>query len=885
MKAINDFRIKISDVPVYETGIQINKYDVVYYTGITPGSYSAYGISQTVSAPFETGYYYALYDIPSGFNLFYSRPGYTADNIVPQWTQEWSYTPSYGSTVSYESNLYSINFGDHYQYNISKNENTLKISAQLKFEGITDLEAKSISHFYQNNALQDDLNSNEGLKKINMSFYPPFDKVVPCYISNINYEYKYANVNNLTVNVESPFISVADWKEKLISYTSDQDYLADKIYNRHDYVFIKSESSFDRGFWYCTGNNIQGEIPSLNQNWTKKFYFTPNMSNTLTLEAKNFRNELDKFYFLQSEGSNPNLMSLQLEFNNRNDKEAKAILHYLENKNGFDVFEFNGVPNFTGTKNFYCPSWNHTYNYKDNNSISATFVETLYDPKYTFTTTFNTLKNPTSVDFGYVPSGFAVTKELYLINSGNSDVYYEVQDLVERYNFSDSYISTFINDDSQVNDKILSPLNSGALKYTFYITDNPSGPQATGPVSYASLNNITQFSPENGDIGDIVVVNITGRTDIKNSSNFSTGPNNTWLKHNEYCIAYPSYDEINKKLKITAEWRPPASGYFFDSFSAQISTASNFSPILQTKTINVDRIDNTEIGRYLYGGYSGLASSYVAEFTGLNLETDYYIRVHGVNTLYTAQSFYTYATGLESRDFNLTNADVISGVTGSPILINYPKVFCNLNLKNSEYFNINIYDEIKENCVYSDNLNFYSGINVSIGPFTKIGSLGKDSTHTGSFIITGDYSVMPSGLNITLNRSQIFGRGGSIEEDGNTAVYVLASGDVSFNLDSYSFIGGGGAGGRNILNTQIVNYLNNLLPEEDYFDNKNITVKDLNNFTPTVYGGVGAGYPILTGVSNVNKVFVRNGSETFGSDGYTLAINTILEKEIYSLND
>jgi hypothetical protein len=883
MKAINDFRIKISDVPIYETGIQINKYDVVYYTGITPGSYSANGISQTVSAPFETGYYYALYDIPSGFNLFYSRPGYTADNIVPQWTQEWNYTPSYGSTVNYESNLYSINFGNNYQYNISKNENTLKISAQLKFDGITDLEAKSISHFYQNNALSADENSNEGLKKINMPFYPPFTKTVPCYINSINYEYKYANVNNLTVNVESPFISVADWKEKLIPYTTDQDYLSEKVYNRHDYVFIKSQSSFARGFWYCTGNNIQGELPSISENWTKKFYFVPNMSNTLNLQSKVFRNELDKFYFLQNDDANPNLMGLQLEFNNRNDKEAKAILHYLENKNGFDVFQFDGVPNFTGTRNFYCPSWSHTYNYKDNNSVSATFVETLYDPKNISVTTFNTVKSPESVNFGYVPSGFAVTKELYLTNSGDSDVYYEVQDLKERYSFSDSYISTFINDDSQVDGKILSTLNSGALKYTFYITDNPSGPKATGPVNYASINDIIQFSPENGDVGEPVVVLLTGSTDINNSFNFSTGPNNNWLKHNKYCIAYPGYDEENRKIKITTEWRPPTSGYFFDSFTAQISTASNFSPVLQTKTIDVERIDDTEIGRYLYGGYSGLADSYTAEFIGLDLETTYYIRVRGVNTLYSAQSFYTYATGLESRDFNLTNASVISGVTGSPIPISYPKVFANLNLKNSEYFNLNIYEEIKENCVYSDNLTFYSGINVNIGPFTRIGSLGKDSTHTGSFIITGNYNLMPSGLNITLSRSEILGRGGSIAEDGNTAVYVLASGDISFNLDSYSRIGGGGGGGTTVSENSIVSYLNSL--SEEFFDDKNKLINDFDNSSISAYGGIGAGYPALTGVSNINKVFVQNGSSDVGSEGYTLAINTILEKEAYSLNE
>ena len=45
MKAINDYRILMPNVPYYETGILFNEFEIVYYTGINAGTYTDSSVS------------------------------------------------------------------------------------------------------------------------------------------------------------------------------------------------------------------------------------------------------------------------------------------------------------------------------------------------------------------------------------------------------------------------------------------------------------------------------------------------------------------------------------------------------------------------------------------------------------------------------------------------------------------------------------------------------------------------------------------------------------------------------------------------------------------------------------------------------------------------
>lgn len=382
MKAVNDYRILMPNVPYYETGIAFNEYEIVYYTGINPGTYTDNTVSppitQTVQNPSsnETGYYYlkkAIYPT-SGKNLFWTRPD-SELNIVDSsnpieifydwWVQHFFFTPTYGSSVEFSTNYYENMFQDNYRYILGKSENVVQVKATLNYQGITDNEARALNHFYQNYFTKTGSSYGQGMKPVEMSLFYPHDKKRPFYLKSINNDLENVDFNNISLEVESPFISLTSWKEKLIPFNSSENYYYnEKKYNKHDYVFeyknFESSKKSSKGFFYYSGDtssvNVGPYFPGPNKNWTQKFYFSADLIETLNFESSMYKNDLGNFYLNQSAGLNPNLFDLQLSFNNRNDKEAKAILHFLENHNGLDLFQYDMYPPYTGTRAFFVQS-------------------------------------------------------------------------------------------------------------------------------------------------------------------------------------------------------------------------------------------------------------------------------------------------------------------------------------------------------------------------------------------------------------------------------------------------------------------------------------------------------------------------------------------------
>jgi phage-related protein len=77
----------------------------------------------------------------------------------------------------------------------------------------------------------------------------------------------------------------------------------------------------------------------------------------------------------KTDGINKNVLDFSLNFSNRSDKEALAILKYLDSKAGFKIFEIDLPDPYNKTINVYCPEWNHTYKFFNNHDISVKLLE------------------------------------------------------------------------------------------------------------------------------------------------------------------------------------------------------------------------------------------------------------------------------------------------------------------------------------------------------------------------------------------------------------------------------------------------------------------------------------------------------------------------------
>lgn len=126
----------------------------------------------------------------------------------------------------------------------------------------------------------------------------------------------------------------------------------------------------------------------------RMFDFRPNNQMSISSSPKyKASTTSDVYKKFNKYGFNANLNNLSLTFDARSDLEAKRILLFLESHLGYKKFGFHlqsdypkkDAPNSNRGKTphgsklsyFYCPEWQHTFVYKDNHTIQATFIECL----------------------------------------------------------------------------------------------------------------------------------------------------------------------------------------------------------------------------------------------------------------------------------------------------------------------------------------------------------------------------------------------------------------------------------------------------------------------------------------------------------------------------
>jgi len=817
MKAINDYRILMPNIPFYETGVTFNEFDVVYYTGMNPGTYvDDKGNNRVVAAPFNTGYFYCKTNLPSGQNFFFNRPD--GNNGGNYWTNQFFFVPTYGSTVNFKANYYENKFQDNYTVIVGKSENVVQVDAKLQFNNITDNEAKAINHFYQASYTKPAQSDGQGLLPVQMALFPPHSKVRPFYLKSIDNNFEMVDLNSVTLNLESPFVSITQWKEKLIPY-GNADYDKNIEYSKDDYVFLNNQSSRD-GFYYFSGDASTKNVSPLSTNeaWTQKFYFQPDTAQQLSFDDNAYKNNLGDFYLYQNDGINPNSFDFSLTFNNRSDKQAKAILQFLENHNGVDVFDYDMHTFFTGTRSFYCPEWSHTYNFLDNNSINARLIESKFSFDKLFD--FKTHLRPTGWNFGFLPRGFQTNREYGIFNSGKRyPVSYTILDNVP---LSASDINSFFHDPNQ-NRTI--DVKAGGTGYFNIIYRLPSNLTSSSQIE--GYFNVDQSQDNFGALGDVFKIYYTGYS----AANGSSAPYN-FLSGVQNCLASTVLYE--NKLALLTRWTLPESGYFFTGFSGRISTTSGFSPGFVTgKNVPVP----LNSSNYLYDiGTPGI-TTYQMLFTDLSFNTDYYVTISGMNDIYTdVTGQAVFASGVAQLDswppskpvsgyeavFSGLTTGVLNKIGSLPPNLRATKRIETRTINNQNFDYLNVYEYIKDNCSYKDKFDLYSGIvlnfdSVFIGPDNV--SDDYDIYSTGTCVITGDYSAMASGLTINLyNNSSIYAKGGStsrlaIDSDpvktGKNAVFVNCSGKLNLNLDNTSFIIAGAGAGDNITLRDVVNVTNN----------------------------------------------------------------------------
>jgi len=324
------------------------------------------------------------------------------DNI-DSWSQNlFFFDADYGSTVSFRANNHKHEYGNGYYILQPKNINSLTLEADLKFKNRTNREANAMIHFLENHQGQHEqdrpsanLKYSQGISGFRWdgaSTFHPYDnteiQTKKFYCSDFNHSLNFENSNDVAVKLRNLDSSILQKQNGLFVAPADE-YSDTEYYEKNDVVYNVD----NKRFYYWSGDSsAAGKAPTQSQAnwtradgyhkdtnteyWTREFFWKPSVG--LNVNQKPRLNEIGMgqgYTQIYDDGINESLLTLDLQFNNRSDTEAYAILHFLEQRLGCLPFSFSPPAPYDKKQNFVCQEWSHTYNYKNNHSISARFEQ------------------------------------------------------------------------------------------------------------------------------------------------------------------------------------------------------------------------------------------------------------------------------------------------------------------------------------------------------------------------------------------------------------------------------------------------------------------------------------------------------------------------------
>ena len=656
---LNSGATNIKGITPFAVGSSYQKYDIVYFSGYTNAG------TEIGCTPAQSGHYYY-----SGNNAQTSTVSNTPVATDSNWTQSFYFEPSYGTTVDYQTSYYGVKFGDGYFNLLNRSENALKVQFSVPFEKRTDRETKALLHLLDDSFNKGELASG-GYTGIQWTPFEPYDLEARFFVENFSHNYEAPDINTVSTTFFNETKSLTDWQSFAIPWSGTRQKYnpTGQKYYQHDMAFLTRTAELltpaQSGWYYFTGEAPSTGISSDDYNsptgngtlWTKdNFYFDVEQGLELQQSPRFSKQELhNDFYVRMKDGLNKNLLTFSLKFTGRTDKEAKAMVHFLEHHRGSDLISFT-LPdpyNFTD-KVFICQKWTHTLKFKDNNDIRVDFLEFpinyLSRPQQ-FNTLITVVNRPVQGVSGpgspfvfdggsvstvqrrqgddfvgntglgtYIVTGFSMRTGFYLTNSGAHTLETRISRKDTSSNPNQPPFKAFEFPSGIDDPIIIKPGDNAFIPFYFNgLMDNISGPSSyssTGPFnsgSYVTTLQLTSTTAEDGvsDISGPITMGITGYI-----TGWPGAGGNPYRGHDgdnpghpeKFLVKTGLYDSSSGYARNFLKWEVPATGYYATRYYIQHS--DNFSNWTGVDYVNVnyktvtdlDPVNNQVLTTRLYTG-------------------------------------------------------------------------------------------------------------------------------------------------------------------------------------------------------------------------------------------------------------------------------------------
>ena len=316
----------------------------------------------------------------------------------------WSYNKfffdaDYGSSVNFNARNKEYNYGDGYNSVAPLGVNSLRIEFDLKFSNRSNREANAILHFLENHLGQHETDEksyhlayDQGISGFLMDdeslFFPynnPENLTRRFFCLAFNHNIENEDVHTVSANIINTDASTLGVAHQIFVNKAPV-WEANETYKQHDIVFCPDNQKY----YYSYGSepqasyrpwvkNEDGAVISKDEGvWTREFYWKPSLQvstehSPKMTELVSKASPYSQYYPAHKQNINP--LEFSFKFENRNEKEAHAILHFLESHLGYQSFLFVPPAPYNRKRRFYCESWKHTYVFRNNHTIEAKFKQ------------------------------------------------------------------------------------------------------------------------------------------------------------------------------------------------------------------------------------------------------------------------------------------------------------------------------------------------------------------------------------------------------------------------------------------------------------------------------------------------------------------------------
>lgn len=282
-------------------------------------------------------------------------------------------SPEYGSTASFECKNSFLPYFDKYANIAPQGLNSIVGTFNWKFN-LRENQAQSLVNFYESQ-------SGTGIFPVsdNSSIYRTLSGTINSLseLSSSNNQ-KYSVGIEFAVERNSPHLN---WSGQSFVNHSFVKWQEGVYFAEDDIVWFEHDLEEPTNNWFYSLSGHSASIAnhplSTGNLWTKNLFENPNVDFSFSQQPTVKKNEFRGSY-AQRIKDQKNIHSIDdytASYKNLSDKKTKAILHFLESKLGYKKFEYTIPEIYNRPKLFFCPSWNHQWNYKDSNNLTLKLVE------------------------------------------------------------------------------------------------------------------------------------------------------------------------------------------------------------------------------------------------------------------------------------------------------------------------------------------------------------------------------------------------------------------------------------------------------------------------------------------------------------------------------